>query len=202
MNKLKQVTALAVIGLLTLTTQAQDNTFGVKGGVNFSNFYTENVDDENVKTGLNFGVYSRSALIPELLYLQAELGYSGKGAKIEGSLGEAELGLAYLELPVMASIGLADFIYLEGGAYASYLLDANVSGETPGGNSFSDDISTDNFKDFDYGLAVGASTHLAPLVIGVRYYYGLQNIVDNDFADFTGIEAKNSNFQVYVAFEF
>jgi hypothetical protein len=169
MNKLKQITALAVIGLLTLTTQAQDNTFGVKGGVNFSNFYTENVDDENVKTGLNFGVYSRSTLIPELLYLQAELGYSGKGAKIEGSLGEAELGLAYLELPVMASVGLADFIFLEGGAYVSYLLDANVSGETSGGNSFSDDISTDNFKDFDYGLAVGASTHLAPLVIGVRY---------------------------------
>jgi hypothetical protein len=48
----------------------------------------------------------------------------------------------------------------------------------------------------------GASTHLAPLVIGVRYDQGLQNIVDNDFANFSGIEARNSNFQVYVAFEF
>jgi len=96
----------------------------------------------------------------------------------------------------MASIGLADFIYLKGGVYASYLLNANVSGETSRGNSFSDDISTDNFKDFDYGLAFGAHTCLATLVVGVRYYHGLQNIVDNDFENFTGIEARNFNFQV------
>ena len=40
---------MAFIGLLTLTTHAKDNTFGVKGDINFSNFYTENVDGENVK---------------------------------------------------------------------------------------------------------------------------------------------------------
>lgn len=203
MNKrLKQITFAAILGLMTFTTQAQESVFGVKGGLNLSNFFTENVDDENLRTGLNFGVYSRSALIPEVLYLQTELGYSGKGAKIEGSLGEAEIGLGYLELPILASVGIADLFYVEGGAYASYLLDANISGETSGGSSFSEEISTNNFKDFDYGLAVGANVNLRPLVVGVRYYYGLQDIVDNDFAQFSGIEARNSTFQAYVAFEF
>ncbi|MFD0933051.1 porin family protein [Psychroflexus salinarum] len=203
MNKrLKQLTCALVLGLMTFTVQAQESAFGVKGGLNFSNFFTENVDDENLRTGLHFGVYSRSSLIEDVLYLQTELGYSGKGAKIEGSAGEAELGLGYLELPIMASLSIADLFYLEGGAYASYLLDANISGETRDGSSFSDEISTDNFKDFDYGLAVGTNVNLAPLVVGVRYYYGLQNIIDNDFAQFTGIEARNSTFQAYVAFEF
>jgi hypothetical protein len=202
MNKrLKQFACLTVICLATLSVKAQDSAFGVKGGLNLSNFFTENVDDENLRTGLNFGIYSRSALVPELLYLQAELGYSGKGAKIEGNAGEAEIGLGYLELPILASVGIADLLYLEGGAYASYLLDANISGDSSLG-SFSEEIDTDNFKDFDYGLAVGANVNLSPLVVGVRYYYGLQDIVDNDIASFTGIEARNSTFQAYVAFEF
>lgn len=203
MNKrLKQLTCAFILGLMTITAQAQNSTYGVKGGLNLSNFFTENVDDENLRTGLHFGLYSKTALVDEILYLQAELGYSGKGAKIEGSNGEAELGLGYLELPILASIGLGDLLFIEGGAYASYLLSANVSGETSGGSSFSDDISTEDFKDFDYGLAVGANFNLSPLVVGVRYYYGLQNIIDNDFATFTGIEARNSTFQAYVAFEF
>lgn len=181
--------------------QAQ-GAFGVKGGLNLSNFSAENVNDENLRTGINFGVYSRTPLIEDFLYLQAEIGYTGKGSKIEGSLGEAEIGLGYLELPIMASIGISDLIYLEGGAYAAYLLNSNVSGRTSSGSSFSDDISTSNFKDFDYGLAFGANINLSPLVVGARYYYGLQNIINSDFANFTGLEARNSTFQIYVAFEF
>lgn len=201
-NTLKHFTYALILGLVTFTTQAQESSFGIKGGLNFSNFFTENVDDENLRTGLHFSLYSKTPLVGEVLFLQTELGYSGKGAKLEGNNGETELGLDYLELPVLASFSIGDLLYLEAGAYVSYLLNANVSGQTLGGSSFSDDISTDNFKDFDYGLAVGANTHLAPLVVGVRYYYGLQNIIDNDFASFTGIEARNSTFQAYVAFEF
>jgi len=200
-TRIKQLALILLLGLVSFATQAQESAFGVKGGLNMSNFLTENVDDENMRTGLNFGIYSRSALVEDVLYLQAELGYSGKGAKIEGDAGEAELGLGYLELPIMASVGVADLFYIEGGAYASYLLDANVSGESSFG-SFSEEIDTDNFKDFDYGLAVGANVNLSPIVVGVRYYYGLQDIVDNDIASFTGIEARNSTFQAYVAFEF
>ncbi|WP_019038246.1 porin family protein [Psychroflexus tropicus] len=202
-TRIKQLTFILLLGLVSFTTQAQESAFGVKGGLNMSNFFTENVDDENLRTGLNFGVYSRSALVEDVLYLQAELGYSGKGAKIEGDAGEAELGLGYLELPIMASVGVADLFYVEGGAYASYLLDANVSGESVLSNEpFEREIGTDNFKDFDYGLAVGANVNLSPIVVGVRYYYGLQDIVDNDIASFSGIEARNSTFQAYVAFEF
>jgi hypothetical protein len=109
--------------------------------------------------------------------------------------------LGNLELSILVSVGIADLLYVEGGAYASYLLKANISGDSSLG-SFSEEIDTDNFKGFDYGLAVGANVNLSPLVVGVRYYYGLQDIVDNDIGSFTGIETRNSTFQAYVAFEF
>jgi hypothetical protein len=75
--------------------------------------------------------------------------------------------LGNLELSILVSVGIADLLYVEGGAYASYLLNANISGDSSLG-SFLEEIDTDNFKDFDYGLAVVANVNLSPLVIGVR----------------------------------
>ncbi|MGM0635421.1 MAG: porin family protein [Bacteroidota bacterium] len=199
---MKKLVVLFALIVLPISVVAQDGSaFGIKGGLNLTNFYADEPDDTNLRTGLNLAIYSRSSIIEDLLFLQAEFGYTSKGSKVEGSLGEANLGLSYLELPVVASIGFADLVYIDGGGYVSYLLDANVSGETNSGYSFSEDISTSNFKDFDYGLAVGASVNLSPIVIGARYYYGLQNIVDEEAANL-GAEARNSNFQVYVALEF
>jgi hypothetical protein len=51
---------------MTLTVQAQEDAtkFGIKGGVNFSNFYTDDVDDNNVLTGFNVGLLLK-CLFPE-----------------------------------------------------------------------------------------------------------------------------------------
>lgn len=198
-----RTTFTILIAVLASTSMsAQETNFGVKGGLNFSNFFADEPDDTNIRTGLNFSLYSRKALVDEVLFLQAEIGYSGKGSKVEGDFGEMELGLAYLELPLMASVGIGNTIFVEGGAYASYLLDANISGEDITGNPFSDEIDKDNFKDFDYGLAVGANVNLSPLVVGARYYYGMQDIANSDVVSATFGDVRNSNFQVYVAFEF
>ncbi|MFN2261263.1 MAG: porin family protein [Psychroflexus sp.] len=199
---MKVIFTIFIALLASMPMSAQDTNFGVKGGLNFSNFFADEPDDTNIKTGLNFSLYSRKALVDELLFLQAELGYSGKGSKVEGDFGEMELGLAYLELPLMASVGIGNTIFVEGGAYAAYLLDANISGEDNLGNSFSDEIDRDNFKDFDYGLAVGANVNLSSLVVGARYYYGMQDIVDSDLVSSALGDVRNSNIQVYVAFEF
>jgi hypothetical protein len=42
------------VSLCVYAVQAQEDAtkFGIKGGVNFSNFYTDDVDDNNVLTGL------------------------------------------------------------------------------------------------------------------------------------------------------
>lgn len=194
---------ILVVVLFSFTQMfSQDTRFGVRGGLNLSNFFADEPDDTNLRAGYNIGLTTKSAIVSDLLFLQAELGYSGKGSKVEGDLGEASLNLGYIDLPVMLSIGFANLIYLEGGMYAAYLVNTNISGETSGGTSFSEDISSDDFKKFDYGLVVGTNVDLAPVTIGVRYHYGMQNIMDNDVANFLGDDVRNSVFQVYVALSF
>jgi hypothetical protein len=51
MKNSKKTDFSLVFSIMTFTTvQAQENAtkFGIKGGVNFSNFYTDDVDDNNV----------------------------------------------------------------------------------------------------------------------------------------------------------
>lgn len=181
---------------------SQDTRYGVRGGLNISNFFADEPDDTNLRAGYNFALTTKSSLIEDMLYLQAELGYSTKGSKVEGQLGEASLNLGYIDLPVMLSFSFANLISIEGGAYAGYLVNSSISGQTSTGTNFSSEISTSDFNRLDYGLAFGASIDLQPITIGARYNYGLQNIIDNDMANFLGSKARNSVFQIYVGLSF
>lgn len=199
---MKRILILFVIVLSSTQIYAQESRFGIRGGLNLSNFFASEPDDTNLRAGYNFALTTKSSLIEDMVYLQAELGYSTKGSKVEGDLGEASLNLGYIDLPVMLSFSFANLISIEGGAYAGYLVNSSISGETSGGTSFSNEISTSDFNRLDYGLVFGASIDLQPITIGARYNYGLQNIIDNDIANFLGTRARNSVFQVYVGLSF
>ena len=61
-NSKKLIFASLALSFMAFTTvQAQEDAtkFGIKGGVNFSNFYTDNVDDNNVLTGFNLGLFAK-----------------------------------------------------------------------------------------------------------------------------------------------
>lgn len=199
---MKKYLLLAVVLFSFTQLFSQDTRFGVRGGLNLSNFFADEPDDTNLRTGFNVGITTKTALIEDMIFLQAELGYSGKGSKVEGDLGELSLDLGYIDLPLLASISFANTLNLEGGVYAAYLVSTGISGTTNSGTSFSEDISSDNFKKFDYGLVGGASIDFLPITVGVRYHYGLQNIMDNDVANYLGDDVRNSVFQLYVALSF
>lgn len=194
------ITLLMIISSMSIS--AQETNFGVRGGLNFSNFFASEPDDTNLRTGFNLALTTRASLVEDVLYLKSELGYSGKGSRVESSLGDANLNLGYVDLPLMMSVGFADLIYIDAGAYLGYLASASVSGETSGGSSFNESISRSDFSKIDYGWVLGANLELNPFVVGIRYNYGLQNIIDNDVADFLGTRARNSVFQIYVGFSF
>lgn len=199
---MKKYLVLAVVLFSFHQMVSQETRFGVRGGLNLSNFFADEPDDTNLRAGFNIGLTTKSSLIDDMLFLQAELGYSGKGSKVEGDLGEASLNLGYIDLPVMLSLSFANLINVEGGVYTAYLVNTSIAGETSAGTSFSEDISGDNFKKFDYGLVFGTNLDLQPLTIGVRYHLGMQNIMDNDVANYLGGDVRNSVFQVYVALSF
>src|SRR6188768_4084781 len=106
MNKFLSV--LAIAGMLSLLctdfTFAQTGRAGIKGGLNVSNLYIDDVDDENARYGFNVGVYGQ-AFSSEAFALQLELLYSTKGSRdtYSGVFDEeVKYNLNYLDLPVLA----------------------------------------------------------------------------------------------------
>lgn len=184
----------AIFGLSTFAT-AQDATFGVKGGVNFSNIVgndKEDIDDENILTSFQVGVFTQVGL-SETFYIQPELLYSRKGAELDlGAFGDTRLNLDYLELPIMFRVQILETINLEAGPYAAYLLNSKITNDNLE-DSFN--IDTDNFRKLDYGFALGAGFDLEVLEIGARYSYGLTSIIEN--SDF--IDGRNSTLSAYIA---
>ena len=77
--------------------------FGIKGGLNLTNFSSDNFSDNHLKAGFNAGVFAKIP-VTEGFSIQPELLYSLKGAKsdynnfIQGS-GEYRFNLGYVELP-------------------------------------------------------------------------------------------------------
>lgn len=199
---MKKLLILSILFAIAFSVNAQEGKVGVRAGLNASNFFSDNPDDANLRYAINAGIYGRKALVGDLLHIQAEIGYSGRGSTVVRGNNEATLALGYLDVPVMASIKLIDILHIQAGIYGSYLLNANASIES-GSFSFNNELDREDFKAYDYGLLAGTSLNFSPLVIGARYNFGLQNILEgNEVAEFFDSKARNSFFQLYVGFEF
>jgi hypothetical protein len=174
---------------------------GVKGGLNVSNLYVDDVDDENARYGFNLGFYGQ-VLSSETFAIQPELLFSTKGSKIEygGGLFDqtVKYNLSYLDLPVLAVFKLGDAAEIHVGPYVSYLLGANISHDGDLGSGV-DDIDRDHLKSFDYGLSGGFGLNFGALQVGARYNYGLVELEDSDGAELLIGDAKNSVAQIYLA---
>lgn len=192
----------AILTTIAFTpTFAQDRKAGIKGGLNVSNLYLDDVDDENARIGFHVGVFGE-IFSTETFAVQAELLYSTKGTKAVGNgilYDEADFNLNYLDVPVFAVFKLGESVDLHLGAYGAYLLGANISTKGNFGNS-NDELDKDNFKAFDYGLMGGIGFNFGAIQVGARYNYGLGKIADGDTAKTILNDSKNSFGQVYVAF--
>lgn len=197
---------LSVAALLS----AQENkSFGIKGGVNFTNLYTEDVDDNNLLFGLNAGLV---AVLPfsEFLAVQPELLFSGKGAELKYNNafveGKAKFRLNYIEVPVLLRVNLTNSFSIQAGPYVAYLIDANIKNETNNELFDSEEtLDTDDFTKFDFGLSGGAEFEFSPISVGVRYNYGLTNVGKKRSFEgntYTFPDAKNSALSVYVVLRF
>jgi hypothetical protein len=175
---------------------------GIKGGLNVSNLYIDDINDEDARIGANVGFYGQ-VLSNDVAALQLELLYSTKGAHAMYTAGalsqEVKYNLNYLDLPVLAAIKLGKSAEIHLGGYASYLLNANISYKGDLANG-SDEIDKDQLKSYDYGLAGGIGFNFGAVQIGGRYNYGLVKIADTDGARAVIGDSKNSNAQLFIAF--
>lgn len=193
--------ALLSMNLGFVMAQSYDSgnpEFGIKGGINSSNLYSSDADDENMLVGFNAGLYAKLPITDNIAF-QPELLYTTKGAKVEYNNSvvnqSAKIRLDYIELPLLFKFNLTDNFNLQAGGYASYLVNSKVKAE--GAVDFERDV-TDNLQEFDAGLAAGVGVDFNPISVGLRYNYGLTAIGKENTAF---EDAKNSSFSLYVAYK-
>lgn len=209
-TKIKKV-LVVTFGITTAFVNAQMTTspnpqIGVKGGVNFSNLYTEDVDDNNVLTSFNAGLYATIPLT-NFIALQPEFIFSRKGSELvynnAFATGTAKFKLNYIEVPLLLKANLTKNINIHFGPYFAYLIDATVTNESNNGTfNFEDNYNNDDFNKFDTGLAAGVGFDLENFGIGLRYNYGLTTVGKERTVGgltYTIPDGKNSNISLYLA---
>ncbi|SHM17908.1 porin family protein [Flavobacterium xanthum] len=203
-NSKNLIFASAVLGLMSFTgMQAQEKiaSYGFKGGLNFSNLYTDTVDDNNVLTGFNAGLYAKFP-ITNSIAIQPEINYTTKGAELVYNnaivQGTAKFNVNYIEVPILLVANITENFNVHVGPYAAYM----VSGKTTNDSNFSSsqrELDTNDFNKFDAGISGGVGIDLDAVNFGVRYNYGLTKIgKDDSSSNFISSDAKNSVLNVYV----
>jgi hypothetical protein len=195
---------IAVVCSLPLFAQAQEFHGGIKGGLNLTNLYIDDVSDENARLGFNAGVFGQWELA-EAFGIQPEILYSSKGAKAEydivGFEGENKFNLSYIDVPILAVFKIGESFEIHAGPYFSYLLGANISTDGDLGEGV-DEVDKDNLSETDFGLSGGVAFGSEQTKVGLRYNHGLKEVADSDAARTLLGDAKNSALQLYVSFGF
>lgn len=193
-----------------ITGEELQARFGIKGGVNFSNLYTKDGDEDcSIQVGYHAGLFAKIPLTQQFA-IQPELYYTTKGAKVTYNSstvdGTADFNFNYLELPVLGVVNITDNVNIHAGPYFSYLVggkaknDANVNLF-----DFEDNINNDDYNKFDIGLAVGLGLDVGQVGFGARYSYGLSKIgKEKSYAGNTYRfpDAVNGVASLYVAISF
>lgn len=190
-----------------VAVHAQETSFGVKAGVNLSNFGGD--PDGDAKVGFNAGVTLDYGFTPEW-YLLTGLEFTMKGSKykktIAGIETETKANPMYLQLPVHVGYKLTIVdetrIVFHAGPYVAYGIGGKSKlkvGENIGTlvDEESDFFGDDAAKRFDFGLGGGIGVEFGSFNVGIGCDFGLLNIERND--DF---KVKNQNAYLTVGYKF
>ena len=186
-----------VFGLVNLN--AQEVTFGVKAGVNFSDITGDDVDSFKGLTALHVGVMAEIEF-SEKFSFQPELMFSAQGSDYEDTFdGETYKGTVkthFINVPLMAKYYVIEGLSIEAGPQIGLLLSAKDEYEGD-----EEDLK-DYLKSLDIGLNFGLGYKLDNgLNFAARYNLGLTDF--NDDTDFLGDSSyKNSVIQLSVGFFF
>ena len=188
---------------------------GIKAGLNLSQLYVDqpNAEDENMKLGLNVGVFGKIpissflAVQPEVLYSNAGSKITYGGSNLENALGiepgEVRFNLNYVQVPVALAVNVGP-LNIHAGPYLSYLFSANVKDLESANLNTTDivDLDTDDFNRVDYGVLLGVGFDVQGVTIGARYNYGLREVGNSGIAGRLTEDSKNGVGQIYIGIGF
>jgi hypothetical protein len=190
---MKKIALLVLIALFSSTLFAQHApVWGIKGGLNLSNWKVEGNSETEVKTGIHVGGLAHIHLAPQWA-LQPEVQFSAQGAESTVNDNEFIWKMNYINVPVMAQYMFDNGFRIEAGPYAGFLINGTLEDED--GN---EDKVTNEFKKTDFGLGFGLNyLTYSGFGFGGRYNLGLTNINEERVN-----ETRNRVFQVSVFYMF
>jgi len=176
-----------LFGLSGLTAMAQipKFTFGIKGGVNYSNLKTkDDLTDENSIMGYQAGIFTRVGAAG--LYFQPELYLGTKGneyTSIETNSAmmdvKGKIKFTTLDLPLLVGtkIGTNKLnLRFMAGPIVSFIIDENNNL----GTAYNSVVDFGNYKKQTLGFQAGSGVDLGNLTFDVRYEAGLSNISQSE----------------------
>lgn len=199
------VCAVAISMLSFSEAQAQYARAGIKAGLNLSNLYVDQADDDDARIGWHAGFYGQ-LFASEAFAIQPEVNFSTKGTGVtridaNSARYESKFNLSYIDIPILAVFKLGTVAEIHAGAYWAYLLGAEIKNNNRNPDNEFTTVDRDNFDDWDYGLVGGIGFNLGESAqLGVRYNYGLNEIAESRGARRLFGDSKNQVAQLYLAF--
>lgn len=205
---MKKIRISLVVAMLAMVTVASAQmSLGIKGGLNMSNLYGDELHDKNMKPGFHVGVATDFEFSPNMA-LQSGLFFTTKGYKTKNETLKAEYteNLMYVQLPVhfayKVDVTPGTKVFLHAGPYVAYGVGGkrkasvgDLSGEWKVDKIFGDGVT--QYKPFDAGLGLGAGFELGQFLVDLGWDMGLVNISNAKSGNI-----KNQNAYLSVGFKF
>ncbi|WP_396636118.1 porin family protein [Maribacter sp. R77961] len=192
-NRKRAMIIIALFSFLVYNGNAQETTFGLKGGLNYSSVVGDLTEGVKFRFSGHGGLFLEIAfsekfqLQPELLYSSQGFQFSTDLASIQnggGSTGEendfrTNVQLNYLTVPLLGKFALNDRYALEFGPQFGFLLNQVTKiknlDEQDGEDANQRSSVSGDFQ-LDYGVAVGLDVRLNNhFSLAPRFYIGIRN---------------------------
>ena len=178
--------------LISVTMFAQTYQFGLKGGINVSNFTGSSLDNVDKKALVGFqGGAFLSLLMGDHFAIQPEAVFSSQGARVSTINGDENWRVSSLNIPVELKVRFNGGFYLEAGPQIGFKLNETVPNQSGG--------SAEDFaKNLDFSVNAGLGFHgKSGLGIGARYAVGITKVGNLEDSDFDP-NFKNGVAQLFV----
>ena len=178
--------------LSSVTMFAQTYQFGLKGGINVSNYTGSSLDNVDKKALVGFqGGAFLSLLMGDHFAIQPEAVFSSQGARVSTINGDENWRVSYLNIPVELKVRFNGGFYLEAGPQIGFKLNETVPNQSGG--------SAEDFaKNLDFSVNAGLGFHgKSGLGIGARYAVGITKVGNLEDSDFDP-NFKNGVAQLFV----
>lgn len=201
MKKLK--VTLLMVALMVATVASAQVSLGIKGGLNMSNFYGDELTDKNMKIGFNVGLAADYEFMPSMA-IQSGLFFTTKGYEHKSDNLKYTENLMYLQVPIHFAYKIdvtpGTRIVFHAGPYLAYGVGGKRSFKAGSIEGSSDKIFGDGvfqYKAFDAGLGLGAGAEFGSFLVDLGWDMGLTNI-----SNASNGNIKNQNAYLSVGYKF